>query len=111
MPDMITKRRGRKVGSPIRNNLVELLFYHGEGYGYDLYKKYIRIFGKVTLRSIYYHLSKGAELGVFVAKGTEKVQGDYSWGEHVNRAIFSLGKDSRPLGLPEVKIALEKLKG
>ena len=31
--------RGRPAFSPIRDNLVELIFYYGNGYGYELYKK------------------------------------------------------------------------
>ena len=33
--------RGRPTSSPIRDNLVELLFHIKQGYGYDLYKKYV----------------------------------------------------------------------
>jgi len=49
-------KRGRPVKSEIRQNIVEILFYLKRAYGYDIYKVYIKIFPKVTLRSIYYHL-------------------------------------------------------
>ena len=36
--------RGRPAFSPIRDNLVELLFFVGKGYGYELFKKYIQVY-------------------------------------------------------------------
>ena len=93
---MKTRGRGRPAFSPIRNNLVELLFFVGEGYGYELYKKYIRVFHKTTMRSVYYHLNKGVELGVFKIEKVENIPGSYSWGEGVRRVIFTLGKNAEP---------------
>ena len=57
--------RGRPVQSPIRQNIVELLYFLKKGYGYDVYKVYKSIFPAVTMRSIYYHLKKGVALGEF----------------------------------------------
>ena len=94
---------GRKPNSEIRNNLVELLFFLKEGYGYALYKKYIQVFNtKVSIRSIYYHLRKGVELGIFQIKDIEQIRGNYSWGENVQRVVFSLGKEAKPQGIREV---------
>lgn len=95
-------KRGRKVGSTIRDRLVELLFYFGEGYGYTLYKNYVSIWGKVTLRSIYYHLNKGVELDIFKVNKIEKVKGDYSWGLETKRIIYSLGSLAKPKGDKEI---------
>ena len=88
--------RGRPAFSPIRDNLVELVYYCGKGYGYELYKKYIGVFHKTTMRSIYYHLNKGVSLGVFKIDKVEQVKGDYSWGTGVRRVIFSLGPNAKP---------------
>ena len=88
--------RGRPPFSPIRDNLIELIYYSGKGYGYGLYKKYIEIFHKTTIRSIYYHLNKGVSLGVFKIEKIEDVKGDYSWGPGVRRVIFSLGPNAKP---------------
>lgn len=96
---MMTNRgRGRPAFSPIRNNLVELLFFVGTGYGYELYKKYVQIFHSTTMRSIYYHLNKGVELGVFKIEKVESIKGDYSWGEGVRRVVFTLGENAKPKG-------------
>ena len=57
--------KGRPVKSEIRQNIVEILYFMKQGYGYEIYKVYIAIFPKVTMRSIYYHLKKGTSLGEF----------------------------------------------
>jgi len=54
--------KGRPVKSEIRQSVVEILYYMKQGYGYEIYKAYIAIFPKVTMRSIYYHLKKGTAL-------------------------------------------------
>jgi len=56
-------KKGRPVKSEIRQNMVEILHFIPKAYGYELYKVYVAIFPKVTLRSIYYHLKKGVDLG------------------------------------------------
>ena len=40
-------KRGRPAESVIRTNIAELLFFLGEAYGYELYKKYIKVFDEV----------------------------------------------------------------
>lgn len=97
-------KRGRPAESVIRSNIVELLFFLGEAYGYDLYKKYLKVFGqKVSMRSIYYHLNKGVELGEFAIKEIQNIKGNYSWGEGVRRIVFKLGSNASPVGSVEVK--------
>lgn len=102
-------KRGRKVGSLIRDRLVELLYYLGYGYGYDLYKYYVEIWGKVTLRSIYYHLKKGTELEIFKVAEIEKVKGDYSWGMQASRIIYGLGPLAEPQGSKKVANKIREL--
>ena len=97
-------KRGRPAESQIRNNIIELLFSLGEAYGYDLYKKYIKVFGeKISRRSIYYHLNKGVELNEFIIKEVQNIKGNYSWGDGVKRIIFKLGPNAKPTGSIEVK--------
>ncbi len=89
-----TIKRGRKTGSKIRSNLIELLYIFGEGYGFDLYKKYIKVYGNVNIRSIYYNLNKGVDLGIFKVKEIKEELGDYSWGRFSEKKIYSLSKNS-----------------
>jgi len=91
--------RGRPTKSQIRDNLIEILHFVGEGYGYELYKTYVDVFQqKVNIRSIYYHLNKGVDLGEFIIKNVESVPGNYSWGDQVKRIVFSLGPMAKPRG-------------
>ena len=90
------KQRGRPVNSQIRQNMVELLFYIGKAYGYDIYRHYIEIFPKITLRSIYYHLKKGVEIGEFEVEKIKKEKGDYSWGEMAEKIYYKLGPSASP---------------
>ncbi len=99
-------RRGRIPKSVIRDRITEILYLIGQDYGYNLYKKYAKCFGKVSMRSIYYHLSKGTELGTFRVKHIEQVAGDFSWGRDTQRVIFQLGPQARPQGHPELKAKL-----
>jgi hypothetical protein len=105
------KQRGRPVNSQIRQNMVELLFYIGKAYGYDLYKHYVEIFPKVTLRSIYYHLKKGVDIGEFEIEKIEKEKGDYSWGEMAEKIYYKLGPIASAKGDLRVKSYLDKKNG
>ncbi|MBI2041124.1 MAG: hypothetical protein HYT16_03395 [DPANN group archaeon] len=100
-------KRGRLPGSQIRDNLIEILNVLGEAHGYELYKHYRKLFGVCSLRSVYYHLKKGAELGVFEHKGIEKLQGDFSWGSTVERRKFALGSAAKPKQEAKVRAALK----
>lgn len=104
---MIIRRRGRPVSSPIRQNIVEILYFMGKGYGYDIYRVYRAIFPKVTLRSIYYHLNKGVELGEFRIEKIEKEKGTYSWGEVAEKTYYALAKAAKPLGDKRIKEYLD----
>jgi len=102
-------KRGREVGSQIRDNLIELLYFIGESYGYDLYKVYLKVYGRVSLRSVYYHLNKGKELGEFKVSGVKIIEGDYSWGTGVKRILYSLGDNARPKASVEIKQKIDTL--
>ena len=80
-------KRGRKPGSIIRKNICDLLFVTGPEYGYALFKKYIICFPKISMRSIYYHLNKGTELGIFTVKKIEITTNTNSWGNNTERKI------------------------
>jgi hypothetical protein len=102
--------RGRPIGSSIRQNIVEILFYMKSGYGYDIYKAYRDIFPKVTMRVIYYHLKKGLSTGEFEVEKVKKEQGDFSWGSEVEKIYYKLGRNASPVGNAIVKDYFDKKK-
>ncbi len=91
-------KRGRPVQSEIRQNMIEILFFVHEAYGYQIYKIYKNIFPAVTLRSMYYHLKKGVETGEFKKVGIRKDEGEYSWGPSTERIVYGLGDQAKPTG-------------
>ncbi len=103
-------KRGRPTQSAIRQNIVDILFFMKKGYGYDIYKAYIRIFPKPTLRVIYYHLKKGVVLGEFIVKEIKQEKGEYSWGSHAEKIYYSLGPNAKPSMNQRVKKYFEKKK-
>ncbi|MEA2036073.1 MAG: hypothetical protein U9O94_01085 [Nanoarchaeota archaeon] len=103
--------RGRPVKSQIRQNIIELLFFLKEGYGYDIYKQYKGIFSPVTMRVIYYHLKKGAELGEFRVNKVIRENGNFSWGNEVEKIYYSLGKEAQPTGDLRVKEFIDRKNG
>jgi len=96
-------RRGRPTYSVIRQNMIEILNFMDEGYGYQIYKVYKELFDPITLRVIYYHLRKGKELGEFIVAGVKKTSGDYSWGPEAERIFYKLGPKAKPKIDPKVK--------
>lgn len=107
-----TMRRGRPIGSPIRQNIVELLFYMKEAYGYRIHKVYEECFHTVTIESIYYHLKKGLKTGEFEISKVQIDKGDYSWGETSKKYMYKLGEHGHAKVIPElhdkIKAFLEK---
>jgi len=93
---MAQRKKGRPVASTIRQNIVELLYYMKEGYGYDIYKHYIKIFPKATMRSIYYNLKKGLSLGEFKVSQIKVEKGDFSWGSQVEKRYYANGPNAKP---------------
>jgi len=102
------KKRGRPIGSSIRQNLVEILYFRKKAYGYDLYKDYCALFPKVTLRVIYYHLKKGAALKEFELEEVKMEKGDYSWGGEAEKKYYKLGINAYPRIDKRVKLFFEK---
>ena len=102
--------KGRPVKSEIRQNIVEILYFMKEGYGYEIYKAYVALFPKVTMRSIYYHLKKGVSLNEFKVSKIEKEKGNYSWGGEAEKIYYSLGDTAKPTGIDKVKEYFESKK-
>ena len=102
--------RGRPPKSQIRQNIIEILYFLREGYGYNIHRIYNKIFPSVTMRVIYYHLKKGLNLGEFKIKKIEKEKGNVSWGSEAEKIYYTLGKEARPTGNLRVKEFLEKNK-
>ena len=91
-------KRGRPAGSPVRNNVIELLAQFGELHGYSIYKHYLKLFPRVSMRAVYYCLSKGVKKGYFKVAKVEKQQGSYSWGPEAQRVYYALGEMGKPVG-------------
>ncbi|MBI3051248.1 hypothetical protein HYY74_02215 [Candidatus Woesearchaeota archaeon] len=89
---------GRKPGSRIRQNIVEILYQIKQGYGYEIYKIYRKAFPKASMRSIYYHLRKGTQTKEFKVQAVEKSRGEYSWGGEAEKTIYALGENAAPRG-------------
>jgi hypothetical protein len=92
---MDNKPRGRPRTSIIRQNIVDLLYYMKKGYGYEIYKHYVKLFPRCTLRSIHYHLKFGSKIGEFDVQHI-KEKGDFSWGEDVTKLYYVLGRNATP---------------
>jgi len=101
---------GRPVKSKIRSNIIEILHYMGQGYGYQISKIYNEIFPKVTQRSIYYHLRKGISTTEINVYKVEQEKGNFSWGPMTEKIYYCLGRNANPKSLPQVKRFLQKWK-
>jgi hypothetical protein len=102
------KKRGRPIGSSIRQNLVEILFFRKKAYGYELYKDYCALFPEVTLRVIYYHLKKGVVLREFSLEEVRMEKGNYSWGGEAETKYYKLGANANPKLDKRVKAYFDK---
>ena len=100
--------KGRPTKSQIRQNIVEILHYLGEGYGYQVAKIYKEIFPSATQRSVYYNLRKGLLTKEIQVHKIEEEQGEFSWGSVVEKKYYSLGKNAEPKGEKRVKEYLDK---
>lgn len=94
---------GRPIGSPIRQNMVEILHFMGKGCGYDIHKAYIELFPKATQRVIYYHLKKGVDMQEFEVADIKTEKGDYSWGKTAEKVYYKLGTNASPKIVLKVK--------
>jgi hypothetical protein len=95
--------RGRPVKSQIRQNIVEILYFLGSGYAYEIAKIYSELFGNATMRSVYYHLRKGVETQEFVVKEIKRERGEYSWGPEAEKTYYALGPSATPQIVAKVK--------
>lgn len=100
-------RRGRPVGSAVRQNVIEILAVLGRAHGYQIFKVYRDLYPKVTLRVIYYHLKKGLDLEEFVVDKVQMEKGDYSWGSEAEKIYYRLGAKANPKGDERVKAYVE----
>lgn len=101
--DTIKRSKGRPVRSAIRTNIVEILHHGKKMYGYDVYKAYVNIFPRVTMRSVYYNLRKGLDTGEFEIESIKMEKGDYSWGGQAEKTYYKLGPNARAMGNQRVK--------
>ena len=88
--------RGRPIGSKVRQNIIEILYFLGSAHGYHIYKIYKNVYPTVTLRAIYYHLTKGLDTNEFEIADIQKEQGDFSWGTEAEKTYYKLGKKAKP---------------
>lgn len=102
--------KGRPIKSRIRQNVVEILHYLGEGYGYQIAKIYNEVFPSATRRSIYYNLQKGLLTKEISVHKIEEEKGDFSWGSMVEKKYYSLGKNAEPKGEKRIKEYLSQWK-
>lgn len=103
-------KRGRPIKSDIRNNMIEILFFLGKGYGYQISKIYQKVFPHCTKEVIYYHLKKGVDLGEFELKEVKKETGNYSWGSIVEKTYYALGPNAKPKGNERIKKEIDKFR-
>jgi len=102
--------KGRPVFSDVRQNIIDILYFMKKGYGYDIYKHYIKLFPKCTQRLIYYHLKKGISTGEIEIEEIKQEEGNYSWGKTVEKTYYKLGKNANPNMNKRVKTYFEKIK-
>ncbi len=100
--------RGRPPKSQVRENLIEVLHVLKRGYGYELYKAYIIVFPAVSMRTIYYHLRKGTQYGMFKVQRVQVEPGDYSWGPDAEKVYYIVGPKGMPKKNPRVRASLKE---
>ncbi len=100
-------KRGRPIGSNVRQNLIEIIAFKAPACGYELHKIYCEIFPKTSRENVYYNLRQGVKLGIFNVE-IKKVEGNYSWGKFAEKIFYSLGSKAKPKGDPRVKAFFDK---
>lgn len=106
----MTRSQGRPLGSKVRQNIVEILYFYKHLYGYEIFKIYKELYPPVTMRLIYYHLKKGLDTKEFKVYKVDKKSGNYSWGTTSENILYELGNSANPLIEPHVKLYWEKNK-
>lgn len=84
-------QRGRPLKPEIREKISSILAHVGQSYGYELYKYYQSVFGKITIRNLYYNLKKGLELGEFIILDIRQEIGTFTWGGATQHIYYGLG--------------------
>ncbi len=102
--------KGRPIQSEIRQNIIDILYFAGKAYGYDIYKHYLKLFPRCCQKSIYYHLNKGAVLGEFKVEEIKQEKGSYSWGDSAKKVYYKLGKKAKPRINKKIKEYFSKRK-
>lgn len=91
-------KRGRPIRSIVRQNIVEILSTLKVGYGYGIYKEYLKHYPKTTSRNIYYHLKKGVHLKELEITKKDKLNKASSWGYNNKVTFYKLGINAKPTG-------------
>ncbi len=99
--------RGRPLGSQVRQNIIEILYFLKSAHGYKIYEIYKNIFPSVSIRNIYYHLNKGEEIGEFEVEKIKKEKGDYSWGSDAEKIYYKLGPKASPTNNEKARLFLK----
>ena len=102
--------RGRPIKSQVREHIIEILYFLKNAYGYEIYKHYVELFPKTTMRNVYYHLKKGLALKELEIDRIEKEKGDYSWGGEAEKIYYKLGPNAAPKLDKRVQKHFEKTK-
>ncbi|MFT4310853.1 MAG: hypothetical protein ACMXYC_04435 [Candidatus Woesearchaeota archaeon] len=102
--------KGRPTGSRIRQGIVDILFFLGEGYGYIIHKLYVEAYGHVTREVVYYHLKKGIALGEIVQTAVRMEKGNFSWGGMVEKTYYGVGPQAVPTMDEQAKKVVESFK-
>lgn len=87
--------RGRPLKTETREKIASILAAVGQSYGYELYKFYEQVFGKINLRNLYYNIKKGLELGEFIIVDIRQEVGSYTWGGATQHIYYAVGPYAR----------------
>ena len=80
----------RPIGSKVRERIINILKENGPLWGYEIYKKYVKKYGKITRKNIYYNLKKGVELGEIKLVDIKHEEGSYSWGNSAEKKYYDI---------------------
>jgi hypothetical protein len=101
--------RGRPVKTEIREKIATILNQKGISYGYQIYKIYREVFGKISLRNLYYNLKKGIDMGEFIIIDIKRENGAFTWGNEAEHKYYTLGPYAKLHKLTDIqKIKLER---
>jgi len=73
----------------VRGRIVQIL-KEGPAYGYEIYKKYKKRYGNISMRLIYYHISRGQKDNLFEIDTVKQSEGNFSWGGKATRKYYKL---------------------